>query len=394
MSWLDKPYGRGHMTARIGDLLEVGEALGVSVAQAAVRLRSYGVAVVPDDLTDGMPDEVDFQLLHRDGEISEHSGIWDDGPVPPGHVAQAALRMKLSPMEVRCRLERYGLEVEPFDFPERPDQEYVNWLSRDHDGKWPWVSAVGPLPPWQLVAAQGWLELSADEVRVEYGRLGFILPPQPVCRESADDFELLAGEWEVEWSPFRTDRAPSFHQLMEVAEGLGLSLRALTNRLAAYQVRTGMVLPQRLTELDRELFRYDDLLRIDPDAPDEWRDPWWFRLSPDDEIPFFLLAMAARNLGRRPRELAARLRSYGLRVSRDDLPADLTQRDAWRLLTADNRAMPHPKDPPMPLAQLVRIARHLDLPLTETARHLRDLGVHVGDLADTVRAALARVPVR
>ncbi|MFG2916659.1 hypothetical protein ACGF0D_27700 [Kitasatospora sp. NPDC048298] len=197
----------------------------------------------------------------------------------------------LSPVEVRRRLERYGLTTEPFDFPERPDQAYVEWLSRDHTGRWPWVSAATPLPPWQLVAAQGWLELSVEDVRAEYARLGFTLPPRADCRESPEDFELLAGGWEVDWSPFRTDRAPSFHQLIEVSENLGLSLRKLTGRLAAYRVRVGMVLPQRPGELDRELFRRDDL------------------------------------------------------------------------------------------------------PVAQTARDLRDLGVHVGDIAAAVRAALARVPL-
>ncbi|QHC26006.1 wHTH domain-containing protein [Streptomyces sp. GS7] len=392
MTWLNKPYERHRSCATIHDLLEIGEALGVNAAQAAARLRSYGIAVVPDELPDGGPDEVDLQLLHRDGEIAEHKGKWCDEPVPPGHVAQAALRTGLSPEKVRRRLERYGLKVEPFDFPERPDQAYVNWLSRDHNGKWPWVSADGPLPPWQLVATQGWLDLPAEDVRAEYEHLGFTLPPRAACRESPDDFELLAGNWDVDWSPFRTDRVPDFHQLIEVAENLGLSLRALTNRLAAYRVRTGMVLPQRATELDRELFRYDDLLRIGSDEFDERECPWWFWLSPDDEIPFFVLVLAARDLGRRPRELAARLRSYGLRVSREDLPPNLTHRDALRLLTASEDPIPKPVDPPMPLAQLVRIARRVDLPVPDIARHLRDLSVHVGDLADTVRAALARVP--
>ncbi|MER7757126.1 ATP-binding protein [Kitasatospora sp. NPDC097643] len=390
MTWLDQRYGHRRSFATVGDLLEIAEALGVSAVQAAARLRSYGLPVVPDELPEGMPDEADLQLLHRDGEIGEYSDIWAKGPVPPGHVAQAALRTGLSPAEVRRRLEHYGLVVEPFDFPEQVDQTYVTWLSRDHDGKWPWASAVGPLPPWQLVAAQGWQGLSADEVRDEYEWLGFTLPPPAACPESPDDFELLAGRWDVDWSPFRTDRAPSFHQLMEVAERLGLSLRTLTNRLAAYGIRTGMVLPARPTELDRELFRYDDLIDSTMENLD---DVWWFPLSPDDEIPFFVLVTAARDLGRRPRELAARLRSYGLRVSHDDLPADLTQREALRLLTADDGALPHPTDPPMPLAQLVRIARRVDLPVTQTARHLRNLGVHVPDLATTVRAALARVPL-
>ncbi|MGW2961404.1 wHTH domain-containing protein [Streptomyces sp. NPDC001220] len=99
-----------------------------------------------------------------------------------------------------------------------------------------------------------------------------------------------------------------------------------------------MVLPQRATELDRDLFRYDDLFRNDTDDMDERYGPWWFWLSPDDEIPFFLLVLAARDLGRRPRELAARLSSYGLRVSHDDLPQDLAHRDALRLLTVDENA--------------------------------------------------------
>ncbi|MFG2914979.1 ATP-binding protein [Kitasatospora sp. NPDC048298] len=390
MRWIDDRHGRRRSFRTVGDLLEVGATLGVSTAQAAARLREYSITVVPEDLPEGTPDEIDLQLLYQDGEIGEYRQIWNDGPVPPGHVAQAALRTGLSPLEVRRRLERYGLTVEPFEFPKRVDHTYLNWLSQEHDGRWPWASAAGPLPPWQLMSAREWSGLSADDVRAEYEHLGFTLPPQPTCRESLDDFDLLAGEWEVDWSPFRTDRAPTFHQLMEVAENLGLSLRVLTSRLAAYGVRTGMVLPQRQTELDRELFRYEDMAQS---ISDELHDVWWFWLSPDDEIPFYLLVLAARDLGRRPRELAARLRSYGLRVSRDDLPSGLTQGAALRLLTADGLVMPGPKDSPMLLAHLVRIARCVDLPVQETARHLRDLGVHVGDLAATVRAALARVPL-
>ncbi|MFF2146381.1 ATP-binding protein [Kitasatospora sp. NPDC058190] len=393
MTWLDKPYERRRSHATIGDLLEAGEKLGVSPAQVAARMRAHGITVVPDGLAAGMPDDTDLRLLHRNGEIAQHHGIWNTGPVPPGHVAQAARRTGLSPAEVRRRLERYGLEVEPFDFPERPDEAYVQWLSRDHNGEWPWVSAAGPLPPWQLVAAQDWLDLSIEEIRSEYARLGFTLPPRADCRESPEDFVLLAGGPEPGWEPYRTDCAPSFYQLIRASEDLGLSLRKLTSRLAAYRVPVGMVLPQRPSELDRELFRHDDLLLIEPDRDDQPDNPWWFRLSPDDEIPFYLLALAARDLDRRPKELAARLRSYGLRVSHDDLPSDLTQRDALRLLTADEEWMPQPMDPPMRLAQLVRIARRVDLPIAETARHLRNLGVHVGDVAATVRAALARVPL-
>ncbi|MFJ9527315.1 wHTH domain-containing protein [Streptomyces cyaneofuscatus] len=391
MTWLDKPYDRRRTHATIGDLLEIRDELGVSAARAADLLRSFNITVVPDELPEDTPDEVDLQLLHRNGEIADYNKISTRKALPPGHVAQAALRTGLPPHEVQRRLERYGLKVEPFDFPEKPDEAYVDWLSRDHTGKWPWVSATEPLPPWQLAATQGWLELTADEVRATYERLGFTLPPRGIARESPGDFDLLAGDWEVEWEPFRTDRAPSFHQLMEVAKNLGLSLRTLIRRLAAYNVKTGMALPQRETELDRDLFQYDSLLRITGDS-DERDFPWWFLLSPDDEIPFFLLVLAARDLGRRPKELASRLRSYGLRVSHDDLPPGLSQRDALRLLVADAHAVPKPTDPPMPLGQLVRIARRADLPVEETARHLRGLGVHVGDLSDTVRAALARVP--
>ncbi|MGW2682498.1 wHTH domain-containing protein [Streptomyces sp. NPDC001414] len=92
------------------------------------------------------------------------------------------------------------------------------WLSRDNDGQWPWVSAAGPFPPWQLVATQGWLNNSANEVRAECVRVGFSLLPQAACRVPPDEFEILAGKWEAEWSSFRTDRAPSLHRLMEVAQ--------------------------------------------------------------------------------------------------------------------------------------------------------------------------------
>ncbi|KPI06671.1 hypothetical protein OK074_4110 [Actinobacteria bacterium OK074] len=390
MTWLDEPNASDRSYRTIDDLLEISRRLGVNTAQAAARLRSYGIEVVPNELHHRVPDEVDLQLLDRNCEIDGYEGIGHSACVPPGHIAQAALRTGLSPEEIRRRLERYGLEVEPFDFPERLDQTYVAWLSQDHDGEWPWVSAVGPLPPWQLIATQRELDLSADDVRAEYGRLGFTLPPRATCRESPDDFELLAGDQEADWPPFQTNRVPSFRQLMGVAGKLGLSLRALTDRLAAYRVSTGMVLPKRATELDRELFRYADLLQMDSD---DRTSPWWYRLNPDDEIPFFLLVLTARDLGRRPKELATRLRSYGLRVSHDDLPPDLTHRDALLLLTTDAYAPPQPQDPPMPLAQLIRIARHADLPVATTAQHLRNLGVHVPDLAETIRTALAKVPL-
>lgn len=180
----------------------------------------------------------------------------------PGHVAQAALRTGLGPREVQRRLERYGVRVQPFDHPERPDQTYVNWLSQGHDGQWPWVSAVRSASPWLILATQTKLGRSAKDVRAEYARLGFGLSPPPACRESPGDLELLAGHGENDWAPFRTDRAPGFLQLMEVSERASISLRALLSRLAAYRVRTVMALPQRATELDRDLFSRGDLARV------------------------------------------------------------------------------------------------------------------------------------
>ncbi|WP_167543190.1 hypothetical protein [Streptomyces violaceusniger] len=115
-----------------------------------------------------------------------------------------------------------------------------------------------------------------------------------------------------------------------MAKNLGLSLRALTSRLAAYRVKTGMTLPQRATELDRELFRYDDLLRLDAEDFDERDGPWWFLLGPDDEIPFFVLVMAARDLGRRPRELAAAGGFVGYLGRRSQTRRVVTRTDTMR----------------------------------------------------------------
>ncbi|MEU5586868.1 wHTH domain-containing protein [Streptomyces chrestomyceticus] len=393
MDWLDTPHRHGRSYAVIGDLLGVGQKLGISAAEAAVRLRHYGISVVPEELPEGAPDEVDLQLLHGDGDTVQGRIIWHDSPVPPGHVAQAALRTGLDPREVQYRIEQYGLKVQPFDFPDWPDQTYVNWLSEGHDGQWPWLDADRPLTPWQILAAQIRMGWSADDARAAYGCLGFELPPRPTCRSSPDDLQLLAGRGEAFWAPFRTDRAPEFHQLIDVSAHLGLSIRTLLNRLAAYWVKTEMVLPQRATELDRELFSRDDLSRLSSLEPlHEGTPPWWYRLTPDDEIPFFRLVIAARDLGRRPKELATRLRSYGLRVSHDDVPPGLTHRAALRLLTADDRRKPLPKDPPMSLAQLIWTARYADMPVAVTAQYLRGMGMHVADLAETVRAALARVP--
>lgn len=76
MDWLDTPHRHGRSYAVIGDLLGVGQKLGISAAEAAVRLRHYGISVVPEELPEGAPDEVDLQLLHGDGDTvqGESSG--------------------------------------------------------------------------------------------------------------------------------------------------------------------------------------------------------------------------------------------------------------------------------------------------------------------------------
>ncbi|MEV7065725.1 hypothetical protein AB0N97_23425 [Streptomyces collinus] len=119
---------------------------------------------------------------------------------------------------------------------------------------------------------------------------------------------------------------------------------------------------------------------------------WWYT-STDAAVPFSYILLAARELGALPTTIAKRLRACNIATSHDSLPKGLSFSEALRLIRADELdAGEVPGAEGFPLEFLVKTALRRRTGIRHIVSLLNDLGIPVRDHAETVRAALARVP--
>ncbi|MFJ4698445.1 hypothetical protein ACIP5N_09855 [Streptomyces sp. NPDC088768] len=100
----------------------------------------------------------------------------------------------------------------------------------------------------------------------------------------------------------------------------------------------------------------------------------------------------ARDLNIPPADVVRVLASYRMRVSRDELPDGMSFREAVALAGVDMRHRALSRHDGFPLHFLHHTALLHDTTIRRVVAQLRDLGFTVPDPADTLRAALARVP--
>ncbi|MFJ1703904.1 hypothetical protein [Kitasatospora sp. NPDC088346] len=210
--------------------------------------------------------------------------------------------------------------------------------------------------------------------------LGFTLArPLPPDADTADLRILLTPGHDEPW--LSTDRPVPYQHLLHVVATTGTPLGEVLGRLRAYGFDIPLRLPARPTALDRALLK--------PYGPCEW----WGVLA-GRPMPFAHLVVAARSLHTNPRDLAARLLSYGVETSCRDLPDGLSFDTALLLLAEDGSEDAFlTADSSPTLQQLLDRSRALRVPLHQVGAWLDELGIPVPDLAITLRAALARVPL-
>lgn len=146
-----------------------------TVQQVARRARRLGLkAQLP---LSGTPQELtsrDVDLVSRDLD-GKHPWLTARTKIAPPHVIRAASRLRVSPAKAAAKFRQLGFEVIDHLWPDELERDDVKLVSRDFDGRAPWVENEYPLT--RLVPA-GQRELV--QVLTQTARaltLGLTLPP-------------------------------------------------------------------------------------------------------------------------------------------------------------------------------------------------------------------------
>ncbi|MEU1168845.1 ATP-binding protein, partial [Streptomyces sp. NPDC005921] len=248
-------------------------------------------------------------------------------------------------------------------------------LSVNADGTRPWLTGTS-VPAGHVLEAAEKLGLKPRQVLARFASLGFA-PPKPFPADAhEDDIWLLWDEVRRDW--LTPQSAPHyanfFHQVQDLP-----GLRYKINRMRAFGIDVPMKAPIRLNRLDKELLQADSPVN------------WWSVKG--RVVPFSAVLLAAREVGASPTAVAKRLHACNIPTSHDTLPKGLVFSEALRLLRVDE--LPEGELPDVghfPLEYLHKTALRKRTGIREVVALLRRLGVPLPDPADTIRAALARVP--
>ncbi|MET9685616.1 wHTH domain-containing protein [Streptomyces coeruleorubidus] len=358
------------------DLMNAAARANDTVAATAELLRRFGL-VVPDNVVALCEAAEKDDLLWLNPDRVTEGCLDPDVAVPPGHLARASLRSGLSVPEVCRRLAAHGLRADSVRLPDRPTTETVVLLSLNANGKPPWLEPEQATPPGLVLGAAEELELEPAEVLAKLAALG-VVPPEPFPADATTD-DLWVLHDEISGECLVPPRPMSYGNVFTGVKDLD-DLRFKIHRLRAYGFDTALEVPRRPTPLDREVLSQSSPIN------------WWLTQT-DAAVPFSYVLLAARQLGALPTTIAKRLRACNIATSHDSLPKGLSFSEALRLIRADGLdAGDVPEAEGFPLEFLVRTALGKRTSIRYIVSLLNDLGIPVPDPADTIRAALARVP--
>ncbi|MFG2941911.1 ATP-binding protein [Streptomyces sp. NPDC048282] len=357
------------------DLMNAARASGTGVTSTAEFLRGFGFDIPADVVALSEAAERD-DLLWTNPEVRV-AGCLDPGAmVPLGHIAHASIRLGLPVPEVCNRLEAHGLRTDAGRLPAHPSPETLLLLSAGADGGSPWLEGMS-VPAGHVLAVAKRLGLEPSEALARCTSLGLTPPDVFPSDASGDDAWLL---WDEVFGESLTPRSTLLygHVFSQVTD-LG-QLRYKIDRMRAFGIDVPLKVPSRPTRLDREL--------LGKSSPMHWWD-----VEVGQDVPFSLVLLAAREVGATPTAVAKRLRACAIPTSHDTLPKGLAFSEALRLLRVDE--LPEGELPDVghfPLEYLHKTALRRRTGIREVVALIRRLGVPLPDPAETIRAALARVP--
>ena len=238
----------------LGRLAAAAAETGRSVPEVAARLAAYGFGVPdPASLPERL-DDIDITLVSRnlDGKAP-----WLDAGerIPLGHLAAAAAETGRSVPEIAARLAAYGFGVpDPALLPERVDRDDVMLVSRNLDGKAPWVDAGERVSLGRLAAAAAETGWSVPEVAARLAAYGFGVPDPALLPERVDRDDVMLVSRNLDGKAPWEDAGErvSLGRLVAAAARLRRSVPEVAARLAAYGFAAAdpALLPERVDRDD------------------------------------------------------------------------------------------------------------------------------------------------
>ncbi|WP_254647151.1 ATP-binding protein [Streptomyces sp. GbtcB6] len=358
-----------------GALMHAALRSGTGVTSTAAFLRSFGFHIT--DVVVALSEAAEKDDLLRVDPADRAAGCLDpDVVVPLGHIAQASIRLGLPVSEVCSRLAAHGFRANADRLPAHPSEEDLLLLSAGADGEYPWLDDM-PTPAGHVLEVAEKLKLEPSEVLTRLASLG-LTPPAPFPPDACgDDIWML---WDETFHECFTPQLPlRYSSVFSQVEDLN-DLRHKIDRMRRFGFDLPLKIPSRPTWLDRELLQENSAI------------DWWY-MEVGQVVPFSHVLLAAREVGASPTAVAKRLQACNIPTSHDRLPKGLAFSEALRLLRVDD--LPDGEVPEVrhfPLEYLHKTALRKRTGIPEIVSLIRQLGVPLPDPAETIRAALARVP--
>ncbi|SOB85335.1 HD domain-containing protein [Streptomyces sp. 1331.2] len=368
------PSGGGEAALPIGvaELFEIWK-FGREPMEAVVeRLTSRGVVVSAEVSKTAAAMVADPVLLLGGKGLSTFGTPFErDGSVAPGYLAKASSVLGISTSEACAAFAKYGIAADATGLPDFPSSDDVRSLSVRLNGTSPWLNRSKTASVVHVLQAAATESIGVADVIDRLTAVGIPVPSLP-ADASAEDVELFRDKA----GGFRWFDSLSYGRLFAVVGRGVFTLQEAIDRYRTYGFHVPMNAPEVNSLLDFQLLSGHGPMK-------------WPNTEVGSVVPFADLIMAASATGRNPEELVARLKACGIPVSTETLPADVSLREAEDLVRSFARSSSRPSS----LALLLREEDRLGRSARQIHSWLHEWGVVDRDLADVVRAALARVPV-
>ncbi|MBB5959848.1 hypothetical protein FHS29_006470 [Saccharothrix tamanrassetensis] len=295
--------------------------------------------------------------------------------VDVGGVVVAAVTLGRDPRSVAERLSVLGFPVGDVGrFPDRRSFDPVDLtlLSRDLDGKRPWLEPDRPVPLGHVLAAQQRTGRTVPEVVERLLRYSYqtSLPTGVSHRFSRDDHVLLSRDLDGTSPWLSEEQRVGLHHVYRAAHVLRTTVRAVAGRLddLGFRVEPGNLEPDWVDRITPEV---TGLLGSAGSMP-----------AADGVVALSQLVNLADQWDTAPGEVARRLGDLGLRVPPpEDLPDRLEPADRALLPRVENIAGLPPGRLSVAVGHLVKVSEETGATLVEVADRLTGLGFDVVAMA-------------
>ena len=356
-------------------------ALRRTATEVTERLVSLGYHVrdasrLPADLI-----AEDFYLVHDYPggaafwpEFERHAYLDPDKAVPLGHVLRAALQWGWGTSQVADRLRALGFGVPDVSgLPDDLTWDDVDLVDGVVDREPAWLGTEVPVPVRHVLREAARREVSVVAVSARLAELGFVVPDMShVTSDSLplDDVALLDEVYGGTGTGQEPPEPVFEGHVLRIAAMVGRDPELVRRRLSDLGCRVPRTIESaNLGQDDAALVRDEHSLlgRLG-------REVW---LDIDEPVSLDHVLHAAVRLGRRPPQIAARLRRLGYEVPPvPEGPADLSEAD---LRLSDDASGRGDGELDVPLTGLIRAAAERLRPASEVAERLALLGFTVPD---------------